>query len=807
MANLESNLIISLVDRLTGPARGLNRAVQGLNAAAERNAQRMNALRGQMVDAVAVGYTLARSIAAPVNAAADFEAGMNRVGAALDETDAEFAALRAAALEMGRTTSFTAIESADAIEILAKNGLAASDILGGALNASLLLAASSGTDLASAGDIATDVMLQFGKGADELGGVVDGITGVLLASKFGIDDYRLALAQAGGVAGGAGVSFEDFNAAIAATSSMFASGSDAGTSFKTFLTTLIPKSAAAEAHMRELGLQFFEADGSMKSMAEIAQELQDGLAGLSEEARNEALKEIFGTDAMRTAIGLMNAGAEEIERLNAAIGDASAQEQADARMRGFAGTMRKFSSAVEGLNIAIGTALLPGLTRLAELAATVVGPLTTLAETYPEVTTAVVAASAGLVAFRVATTAAAYGGTFLQGALIGLAKPLVGAAAGLLNLLNPLRLVTNAMRVLKIAVIGTGIGAILVGIGLAGAFIYQNWEGISAAFDSFKESFSAALGPAQATIEPVIAAFEDLWSAVETVTGPLPIESWQDFGTSLGTIAGQAVSSVAGIVSEIARIGKALIVDPAATIQRMFGGLSTAVGTVDWSSLGSAIARGIIDFGIDAVAFVGSLVTSLTSGAQGSDWSPVAAAIGHGILAIGTAAVDFASGFFTQLIAAFGEIDWAELGLMIGRGILAGIQNAAAAIGAAIRNAIRGALGDTVAGFIGLGGGDEPAVDGARAAGGPVSAGRSYLVGEEGPEIFTPGASGFITPNDAYRQNGAASAMIAQSAVAGGNTVTVSAPITIYAAAGQSAREIGEEVRRALDGVFADALA
>jgi hypothetical protein len=36
---------------------------------------------------------------------------------------------------------------------------------------------------------------------------------------------------------------------------------------------------------------------------------------------------------------------------------------------------------------------------------------------------------------------------------------------------------------------------------------------------------------------------------------------------------------------------------------------------------------------------------------------------------------------------------------------------------------------------------------GARALGGPVSAGRSYLVGERGPEVFTPGRSGAISAN------------------------------------------------------------
>ena len=40
-------------------------------------------------------------------------------------------------------------------------------------------------------------------------------------------------------------------------------------------------------------------------------------------------------------------------------------------------------------------------------------------------------------------------------------------------------------------------------------------------------------------------------------------------------------------------------------------------------------------------------------------------------------------------------------------------------------------------------------VDGAKAAGGPVKGGGRYLVGERGPEIFSPGVSGTFTPNHA----------------------------------------------------------
>jgi len=49
-------------------------------------------------------------------------------------------------------------------------------------------------------------------------------------------------------------------------------------------------------------------------------------------------------------------------------------------------------------------------------------------------------------------------------------------------------------------------------------------------------------------------------------------------------------------------------------------------------------------------------------------------------------------------------------------------------------------------------------ISGTRANGGPVMGGKSYLVGERGPELFTPGTSGGITPNHA---------------MGGGNTINI----------------------------------
>ena len=70
-------------------------------------------------------------------------------------------------------------------------------------------------------------------------------------------------------------------------------------------------------------------------------------------------------------------------------------------------------------------------------------------------------------------------------------------------------------------------------------------------------------------------------------------------------------------------------------------------------------------------------------------------------------------------------------------------------------------------------------ISGSRASGGPVMGGSSYLVGERGPELFTPSSSGNITPNSAM----------------GGNTITVNVnggdPNSIVRALQQYVRQSG----------------
>lgn len=507
----------------------------------------------------AAGKAMSLAVTAPITGfgaliiktAGDFEASMNRVDAALGASSAEIAQLRDMAKELGATTQFSASQAADAIEMLAKNGLNASQILGGALEASLLLSAASGGDLSASADLATDVMLNFGKTADDLGGVVDGVTGVMLASKFGFDDYRLALAQAGGVAGGLGVTLEDFNATIAATSARFASGSDAGTSFKTFLQRLVPSSLAAEGHIKNLGLEFFDAQGNMRSMAEIAETLKVGMAGLSDEAKNEALQDIFGTDAIRTAIGLMGEGAAGIERLNAAISDASAQEQADARMKGWNGVVKEITSSFEALQIAIGES---GLLEWATQAGQAVrGWIAALAETNPEIL------KWGTV---VAAAAAAIGPL-----LVGLGLALTAFAA-----------------------VSAPIWGAIAAVSALSAVILYFWDDIQPFVTGFAKAISEAVGP---SVTAAIASLTESFRTIkEAISGAFSIDL-------NGTAFSQSMQILLDFLATRVVTGVQLALNTITTAVRVFSETVTAIAALfqgDFQGAFDAVMRAATAF-------------------------------------------------------------------------------------------------------------------------------------------------------------------------------------------------------------------
>lgn len=373
------------------------------------------------VAVTAVG-ALGAGLASSVSDAADFQQGMADIQASMGASAEDTAKLKQLILDLGIDPKLkvSAQEAAAAIGQLGTAGVSIDDILKGTARSTVLLANATGADFADAASIASDVSKLWSIDAGNLTHAVDGITAATVASKFNINDYRLALAQAGGVAATVGVSFDDFNATIAAISPSFASGSDAGTSFKVFLQRLIPQSNSARDAMRELGLftgstkeefrdaqakieklqirlselnptsktyaqtagklnaqiaalrqvtddgtnAFFNADGSMKDMAQIAGILNKAFSGLTEEQKNQQLSIIFGTDAMRAAAAMAKMTTGDFENLQATMAKTDAADSAKTRMDTLKGSLEILSGTFDTLKLMVGDKFLPVLNDL-----------------------------------------------------------------------------------------------------------------------------------------------------------------------------------------------------------------------------------------------------------------------------------------------------------------------------------------------------------------------------------------------------------------------------------------------------------
>lgn len=248
---------------------------------------------------------LALGVGAAVKAYADFDEAMSGVRANVDATPAQFKAMSDGIRSAGTQFGFSAVEAAHGAEELAKAGISAADITGGALTGAMTLAAAGGVSVADASETAATAMSMFNLKAGDVGHIADVLANGANQSTASVGSLSQALAQGGGVAASFGMSLDDTVATLAMFDQNGLKGSDAGTSLKTMLTALAKPSEQAAMAMDDLGISAFDATGKFVGMADLQSQLKEKTKSLSDEQRGQAFATIFGTDAMRAANALM----------------------------------------------------------------------------------------------------------------------------------------------------------------------------------------------------------------------------------------------------------------------------------------------------------------------------------------------------------------------------------------------------------------------------------------------------------------------------------------------------------------------
>ena len=324
-------------------------------AAAQRSIARTQAWNAAAGKMAMVGGTIGLGLGLAVKQFMDFDEAMSGVRANLSGTPAEMDAVQNAVRQAGAASVFSATEAANAAEELAKAGLKAADITGGALTGSMDLAAAGGVGLARAAEVAATAMAQFHLKGQDVAHIADVMAAGALASTASIDSLAQGMAQGGGMAASLGMSLEQTVGALSLFDQNALKGSDGGTSLKTMLMSLTPNSLAAATAMEDIGLQAFDANGKFVGLTTVAEQLKNGMKDMGEEQRLAALKTIFGADAARAANVLYQEGAAGLQDYIDKVSESGVAAQvAAAKLNNAKGDLEKLKGDFENVLIGAG---------------------------------------------------------------------------------------------------------------------------------------------------------------------------------------------------------------------------------------------------------------------------------------------------------------------------------------------------------------------------------------------------------------------------------------------------------------------
>lgn len=249
------------------------------------------------------------------------------------------------------------------------------------------------------------------------------LAGAANASSTDVNEMSYALSQSAAVANMVNQSFESTSTALAVLAKNSLQGSDAGTSLKTMLLNLSPQTEDAARQMEALGLAqtsvtngynylvkrglkpatitydgvvdklkelakvqageganaskiskeydklvsqsglvssaFFTQNGQAKDMEQIFGLLQKSMKGLSEEQKINALKTMFGTDAIRAASIAAKEGKKGFQEMNNAMQEITAEDVMKEKMNTLKGSIEYAKGSIDNLVTNMGTALIP----------------------------------------------------------------------------------------------------------------------------------------------------------------------------------------------------------------------------------------------------------------------------------------------------------------------------------------------------------------------------------------------------------------------------------------------------------------
>jgi TP901 family phage tail tape measure protein len=513
--------------------RVLDAAVQGIafslsNVVVDSAARAMAALGGLIGDYAKLDTEIRKAAGAAGETGA-----YERIAATIDK--------------VGIDAAGTTLEVAQLYTELVRGGMSI-DQANASLSAIVRGAEATGTSFDTMGRNVSASLKGFGLEAEDATRVVDAMVQGANASASSVEGMGMAFKYAAPVARILGLSIEDLGITVGLLTNAGIDASEAGVTLRNGLSKLASaapqtganvqklsgQAADAARAMRTLGVDIYNADGTLKPMQETLLQLKGAFDKLAPAAKIRLAASLFGGEDDGTKwLALLNQSEEEIKKMSATMANTKgATDTARDAMQGFELLMKQLDGTIGSINNTLAGTAATALLPLINAANAAVGAIALLPGPIKQTAAAAILLSGGLIAARTsallfqqamnaaAVREAAQGILQLGGALRGrLAADLAFATAAWGRM--AMAVVAFDRASISIPSVAMAVKASLVGAATAGTTAFK---GLTATVTSgaLLQGLQAITYSARAAIAgylPLIIAFAKLSAGVAALAG------------------------------------------------------------------------------------------------------------------------------------------------------------------------------------------------------------------------------------------------------------------------------------------------
>ena len=345
---MKLTLQLTAVDMLSGVLSVVNRHIQSLGESGKKVQRDFEVMSGSItrgLKAIAVASYAAHKAMGGIHAAGDLQEAMidvkmdlMRSGQAAADLNTKLAQVRSTAVSIQAVTPFSSQDVVEVEGTLMKAGLHMKDVVGkgGAAWAASALATITHTLPNEMAEALVHTAVPFHITGEGYGALADQLQRVATAGGTKVPDLMEGMKYVAGQAASMRVDLQDVLTSMGVLSKAGLEGGVAGESLNHFLIMLNGATPESRKYMHALGITAYNAQGHIKPMIDIINQLRQSFSRLTDQQKQMAALKMFGLRGERVANALLNTGDYGFEGITEHMKEEiSLQEKMDERMKGF----------------------------------------------------------------------------------------------------------------------------------------------------------------------------------------------------------------------------------------------------------------------------------------------------------------------------------------------------------------------------------------------------------------------------------------------------------------------------------------